>query len=453
MNVLDIGGAAFESACRRASQSLMRDARRQEDPAEMLQLALAAQYAQGYAAQVVDMPRYKMLAAFDIQLPEAVRYELSSIPDGGWLTPEIASRLEGFIENTANLHARSDIESGTIDCESSNFRAMAEVRAAESAGVEDPEVGPHTASLLRDRGGVRRDADGLLETVYGPGIYNELEDRALPRELNPYLRSFKQALEERGWHIREGDAGDVFSLTYSPMFPGVDPEFTVLLDMRGKDLNEPDAWIKATKDAAACDTVFWSGGVRKDEPGWIDEKIKRFKETELAGLPQLAEDAMAAAPWLDFTEDDVKVPEAAWAFEAENGNQCIAECHLTEDDDSPWGCAFYYSTYTFFNELGTWLEYDGGMFWGYRNADDPDLKAEALGACEYPYNDGDERRIDYGLLDIHGVWDEHGLPLTPDELCRDATGLDLNSEAEELRATSNNLDEYIGPLPDRPQRR
>lgn len=359
----------------------------------------------------------------------------------------------------------------------------------------------------------------LLETVYGPGIYDELEDRALQRlrrqagfrtaadfataagvpvkeyllyergavgtippeiagaiakcvassgvsvpdwlsvvaagatKTNPYLRSFKQTLEERGWHIREGDAGDVFSLTYSPMFPGVDPEFTVLLDMRGKDLNEPDAWIKATKDAAACDTVFWSGGVRKDEPGWIDEKIKRFKETELAGLPQLAEDAMAAAPWLDFTEDDVKVPEAAWAFEAENGNQCIAECHLTEDDDSPWGCAFYYSTYTFFNELGTWLEYDGGMFWGYRNADDPDLKAEALGACEYPYNDGDERRIDYGLLDIHGVWDEHGLPLTPDELCRDATGLDLNSEAEELRATSNNLDEYIGPLPDRPQRR
>lgn len=272
---------------------------------------------------------------------------------------------------------------------------------------------------------------------------------------NPYLRSFKQTLEDGLWRVREGVSGDVFSLTYGPMFPGVEPEFTVPLDMRGKDLNDPKAWIEAAKDAAASDTVFWSGGVRKDEPGWVAEEIKRFKEGALAELPQLVEVAMAAAPWLDFTEADVKVPEAAWAFETEDGHQCVAECHLTDDEDSPWGCAFYFSTYTYSSELRMWQEYDGGMFWGYKNADDPELEAEAIGACEYSCGDGDERRIDYGLLDTHGVWDGHGLPLTPDELgrAREGSALDLDAEVDELRDVSHGLDAHAAPLPDKSQGR
>lgn len=361
---------------------------------------------------------------------------------------------------------------------------------------------------------------GLLEPVYGSGIYDEIEDRALQRlrrqagfrtaadfanaanipvkdyqryergaadaippqvagtiarqlassgvtvpewlsaaadtgKTNPYARSFKQTLEDGGWRVLEGTSGDVFTLTYEPMFPGVEPEFTVPLDMRGKDLNAPRAWISAARDAAASDMVFWSGGVRKDEPGWVAEEIKRFKEGALAELPQLVEDAMAAAPWLDFTEADVKVPEAAWAFETEDGHQCVAECHLTDDEDSPWGCAFYFSTYTYSSELRMWQEYDGGMFWGYKNADDPDLKTEALCACKYPYSDGDERRIDYGLLDIHGVWDEHGLPFTSTELggLHDDTGLDLDAEARQMRDTMLDRDEYAAPVHEEPQGR
>ena len=326
------------------------------------------------------------------------------------------------------------------------------------------------------------DRRGLLETVYGSGIYSELEDRALQRlrrqagfrtaadfataagiptkeylryergsidaippeaakaiakqiassgtpvpgwltaaatnasKSNPYLRSFEQALEDRGWWVLEGVSGDVFSLTHAPMFPGVDPEFTVPLDMRGKDLSDPQAWIEAAQDSAASDIVFWTGGVRKDEPGWIAEKIKRFKEGALIELPRLTEEAMAAAPWLDFTEADVKVPEAAWAFETEDGHQCVAECHLSYDEDSPWGGAFYFSTYTYSAELGMWQEYDGGIFWDYSNADDPDLKASALAVCEYPCCEGNVRRIDYDLLDTHGVWDRNGSPLTSEEL-------------------------------------
>ena len=198
---------------------------------------------------------------------------------------------------------------------------------------------------------------GLLEPVYGSGIYDEIEDRALQRlrrqagfrtaadfanaanipvkdyqryergaadaippqvagtiarqlassgvtvpewlsaaadtgKTNPYARSFKQMLEDEGWRVLEGASGDVFTLTYEPTFPGVEPEFTVPLDMRGKGLNDPKAWISAARDAAASDMVFWAGGVRKDEPGWVAEEIKRFKEGALAELPQLVEDAM-----------------------------------------------------------------------------------------------------------------------------------------------------------------
>ena len=173
---------------------------------------------------------------------------------------------------------------------------------------------------------------GLLEPVYGTGIYDEIEDRALQRlrrqagfrtaadfanaanipvkdyqryergaanaippqvagtiarqlassgvtvpewlsaaadtgKTNPYVRSFKQTLEDEGWRVLEGASGDVFTLTYEPTFPGIDPEFTVPFDMRGRNAEDPQAWIEAARGAAATDTVFWSGGMRKDEPG------------------------------------------------------------------------------------------------------------------------------------------------------------------------------------------
>ena len=117
------------------------------------------------------------------------------------------------------------------------------------------------------------------------------------RKLNPvspnlYFRAFKRILEDYGWMVCRGATGETFNLTYRSPFRKADPEFTVPLDMRGRDLNDPRAWVTAARDAASNDTVFWAGGARKDEPGWIDEKIKRFKERQLSELPQLAEDAM-----------------------------------------------------------------------------------------------------------------------------------------------------------------
>ena len=187
---------------------------------------------------------------------------------------------------------------------------------------------------------------GLLEPVYGSGIYDEIEDRALQRlrrqagfrtaadfanaanipvkdyqryergaadaippqvagtiarqlassgvtvpewlsaaadtgKTNPYARSFKQTLEDGGWRVLEGTSGDVFTLTYEPMFPGVEPEFTVPLDMRGKDLNAPRAWISAARDAAASDMVFWSGGLHDDTGLDLDTEARQMRDTML----------------------------------------------------------------------------------------------------------------------------------------------------------------------------
>lgn len=367
----------------------------------------------------------------------------------GQVKQEVSTRAEaeGWYEEYDRATSQNEIEDRALQRlrRQAGFRTAADFADAAGIPVKDYmryERGAADAIPPEAAGTIARQ---LVSS--GVTVPEWLADAADTGKANPYLRSFKQTLEDGLWRVREGVSGDVFSLTYGPMFPGVDPEFTVPLDMRGKDMNDPKAWIEAAKDAAASDTVFWSGGVRKDELGWVAEQIKHFKETQLAALPLLTSNAMDNAPWLDFTEDDVKVPEAAWAFEAEDGHQCIAECHLTYDEDSPWDCAFYFSTYTFSPELGMWQEYDGGMFWGYRDADDPDLKASALAACEYPYSDGDVRRIDYGLLDIHGVWDEHGLPLTPDELAteREGSALDIDAEMDELRDVSHGLDGLAAP--------
>lgn len=139
---------------------------------------------------------------------------------------------------------------------------------------------------------------------------------------NTYLRSFRQALEDRGWRVLEGSSGHVFTLTYEPTLPGVDPEFTVPFDMRGRNTEDPQAWIEAARGAAATDTVFWSGGLRKDEPGWISEKIKHFKETQLSTLPQIALRAVERA--IASIKDDREIfPEYCTIVDPEDLHELV----------------------------------------------------------------------------------------------------------------------------------
>ena len=182
-------------------------------------------------------------------------------------------------------------------------------------------------------------------------------------------------------------------------------------------------------------SVRWFGANR-GEPSLMDmlTDLTEFKQGALAELPGLAE----AATWRDFSDADVEVQKAAWAMDLGGGRQAVAECHLTEDDDSPWGYGFYFAGFTFDPDEGEWVEQDGGLFWGYRSADDPELTIEVLGSCGVSFEDGDFARVDYGVLRDCGVFGGAGRPLTHEELSPAAPddgpgGCDLDLEAGDAR--------------------
>ena len=158
MNVLDINRSDFEGACYHASQALMWNARQQTDPSKMLCFAAAAQYADEYANRVKGMHRDKVLAAFDLSLPQQDREALSGVPKAEDLPPETTSQLNLLIEDTAYLHARTDISNKAIDSASPNFAAEAVAFASEIAGFSEGEVGSHVAELQRAVGSPSKDS-------------------------------------------------------------------------------------------------------------------------------------------------------------------------------------------------------------------------------------------------------------------------------------------------------
>lgn len=112
----------------------------------------------------------------------------------------------------------------------------------------------------------------------------------------------------------------------------------------------------------------------------------------------------------------VGVEQAAWAVDLGGGRQAVAEVHLTEEDESPTGQGFYFAGFTYEPDEGRWVEHDGGLFWGYRCADDPELMFEAICSCGPVTDPARAVRVDWQALEDAGVWDEEGRPLTSSEL-------------------------------------
>lgn len=260
-----------------------------------------------------------------------------------------------------------------------------------------------------------------------------------PEPEPPYLRAFEEALDEAGWAIH-GDLAKDGYLELERRTDRTGYDFIGVFDMRGRDASDPQAWGGAAREVAeGFDpeemSVRWFGANR-GEPSLMDmlTDLTEFKQGALAELPDLAE----AATWRDFSDADVEVQKAAWAMDLGGGRQAVAECHLTEDDESPWGCGFYFAGFTFDPDEGEWVEQDGGLFWGYRSADDPELTIEVLGSCGVSFEDGDFARVDYGVLHDCGVFGGEGRPLTHEELSPAAPddgpgGCDLDLEAGDAR--------------------
>lgn len=177
------------------------------------------------------------------------------------------------------------------------------------------------------------------------------------------------------------------------------------------------------------DQVKTEVSAQAEAGGWYEEYDR------LTGMDA---DLAQTATWRDFSEADVKVQKAAWAMDLGGGRQAVAECHLTEDDESPWGCGFYFAGFTFDPDEGEWVEQDGGLFWGYRSADDPELASEVLCSCGVSFDDGDFARVDYAVLYNCGVFGGEERPLTREELGSAAPddgpgGCDLDIECEDAR--------------------
>lgn len=166
-----------------------------------------------------------------------------------------------------------------------------------------------------------------------------------------------------------------------------------------------------------------------------------------------------------FCIENVEVEEAAWAAVTKDGRQIAAECHLTEDDESDWGWTFYFSGHFYDPQKQEWIEYDGGCFWAFQNADDPELACHAQCSCGIPFDDGDFHRIDYDLLsevgvNVHFHEGYHARPFTKDEIehsfegnaasapCAEGCDLELEScsarEASGAMASHGQRDTGIG---------
>lgn len=113
-----------------------------------------------------------------------------------------------------------------------------------------------------------------------------------------------KAVNEAGWKVHGNEAGDMFTLTHRN--PHTDREFCVVLDMRGRDMADPQAWSEAAQLAIADDSVLWRGGLRKDEMNYVKADIDRFKAEVRRYLPDIighANDAPSAPSGDELVRD------------------------------------------------------------------------------------------------------------------------------------------------------
>ena len=101
-----------------------------------------------------------------------------------------------------------------------------------------------------------------------------------------------------------------------------------------------DEGIQMARTAYALDAAIEIGDSRKVKEiarilsGQVKAEVSAQAE---AGGWYEEYDRLTDRTGYDFSEADVEVQKAAWAMDLGGGRQAVAECHLTEDDDSPWG--------------------------------------------------------------------------------------------------------------------
>lgn len=189
MNVLDIDKATLESACYRASQSHMWDARQQTDPERMLLHALSAHYAEQYPDCLAYMYRKKFLSSFELSLSGGARDMRPS--------PELDAALADFIGKTAQRHASDDIASGSVVIDPThdgNFGAMAVMCAIQMSGAGEYEVYSRINELEREQKAEQGTVSPKSEATVRDWYRQTYPDDELGADIDPAL-TFGQALD------------------------------------------------------------------------------------------------------------------------------------------------------------------------------------------------------------------------------------------------------------------
>lgn len=107
-----------------------------------------------------------------------------------------------------------------------------------------------------------------------------------------YRSAVLSALEESGWKVRGNDAGDLFTLSYRS--PQTDREFAVVLNMRGRDIDSPGAWVQAARSITEDDSVLWNGGTNRDNLKLVYHDLDRFKDGMRRSLPDVVRQAVVS---------------------------------------------------------------------------------------------------------------------------------------------------------------
>lgn len=134
---------------------------------------------------------------------------------------------------------------------------------------------------------------------------------------NPLTERAVAALEDAGWNVYVGEEKGVVGGIYLEIerivwADGTGYHYLGTIDIRGSDINAPEAWVAAARECAAAfdpeeEAAMWLGG--DGAPGLRDmlDAFGAFKSSVLSALPQVIEAAVMEPDKAKEREEDRKM--------------------------------------------------------------------------------------------------------------------------------------------------
>lgn len=458
MNILDIDDAELHSACYRASDQLMWDGRQQTEPAEMHRYALAATCAEMYPDALIQFRRDKVLAAFDLSLTDSERGGILADVEanGGKLGMEASAKLSAFLNATAIRHvaldASSALDSMRAGFPQPNFGAVVEHCAEEVAGTDLGSAAKRAAELKMESKG--NPAAGLLETVDSSPV--DLDTPEGVKEALLSGRNLWNPGSSEFWYPynNSGSIADASIHLDDPnLLAAVDsPDFDLYEDLVGRlnyesYITESPEWYAENDEEPPYpnplvfderDEIF---ARIAGEDGWIVATPENVREAvRAAGLATDAREAARQKTGIEFTFGPLGSPvQVELVRTAYMGGALAVSALLSDPADEefgePWG-SITVNLSSPLQEGATVLLDTNNMsrelLAKVNELGAPTGQREASGFCTYPAFTFDE-----GVLGNMRTPDE--FHAAPHETLIQDTGLDLDTEARDMRGVADGI--------------